>query len=550
MTAHRRADMDEDDPSLDDLASHADPRASYTYVDLDGRTRGPFAASALVTWCLAGHLARDFRVASAVTRESLTVGDVVDACVARRDAVTRDDAPSALEDRLAALLRAGGGTLVAPEGPRLDAVEARMGKRGVDASGITLDASSIALEKYRRPRTWRDILRATRERTRRGRAAMRAPPGESEATFEGWTLEVNAALRDPRPDLSRLDAEPDEEGALPEARVALDLREPFWSVEDRARKDGALDAEALNAAVAEQLRNTSKPAQEADARSDRSDVSWSAKPGGYERQAAREAAAAAARNERAAALERAAAERAADVREETPDLDDRAPQLSALEEAKQREEAASRYFAANPYAGQWWLPDDTQGGEFSLGPFTYDDLVNRLPHVMVAHRREDDAWRVVGPYSARERFENYGRDVDGAVISLSRDGGENADAAEREIEIESWFGVATSIIDVDDDVKNPSPQNGVADERGVRAWFDAEMAKVKLPAGFAASKSSGTTQRKRRRGFEMRVVVDEQQRFVAARVLGELYRAVTKNRKRLFAAIVEPILDDWMSEEA
>jgi len=430
------------------------------------------------------------------------------------------------------------------------------GARAGDGSEDAREDDGRALKKYRRPRGWRDILSATRDRVQKGRAAMREPMDPSEETFVGWTLEVNAAARDPRPDLARLERVPDEEGALPEAPEALDLREPFWLIEDRASKDGALDAAALNAAVAEQLRNSSKAARAADEESDKSDVSWSAKPGGYERQAAREAAAAAAAaaaaemNERAAAAARAAAERAADAKEKTPEVDERAPQITAEEEARRREEAAVRYFAANPYAGHWWLPDDTQGGEFSLGPFTYDDLVNRLPHIMVAHRREDDAWRVVGPYSARERFENYGRDVDGAVISLSGASGENTEAAEREIEIESWFGVATSIIDVDGDVKNPFPRDSVADERGVRAWFDAEMAKVKLPAGVAAPKTSGTTQRKRRRGFEMRVVADEQQRFVAARILGEVYRAMTKNRKRMFATIVEPILDDWLSENA
>jgi hypothetical protein len=57
-----------------------------------------------------------------------------------------------------------------------------------------------------------------------------------------------------------------------------------------------------------------------------------------------------------------------------------------------------------------------------------------------------------------------------------------------------------------------------------------------------------STQRKRRRGFETRVVANETQNLASARVLGDLYQAVTRNRKRLFAAIIEPVLDEWERE--
>jgi hypothetical protein len=61
-----------------------------------------------------------------------------------------------------------------------------------------------------------------------------------------------------------------------------------------------------------------------------------------------------------------------------------------------------------------------------------------------------------------------------------------------------------------------------------------------------AKKSS--RKRGRSRGFEMRVVADEQQNARTARLLGDVYQAIFKNRKRLFASIVEPVLDDWLCE--
>ena len=70
---------------------------------------------------------------------------------------------------------------------------------------------------------------------------MREPMAETDETNTTWSLEVSATVRDPRPDLSKLDEVLDEEGALPEEPAALDLLEPFLVIEDRASKDGELD---------------------------------------------------------------------------------------------------------------------------------------------------------------------------------------------------------------------------------------------------------------------------------------------------------------------
>ena len=573
MTLDGGADDDED------VLAHCDAGATYTYVDLSGQTQGPFDEIALARWHLAAYLERAQIVRASADGGETTVGDIVDAARARARAARlgRDeaagtaaavevvggetetktetetvDAPSALDDRLSRLLAIGGGTL--PQMPRDAMVGARppMEEPEADAAGrddalgITLDVRHVQLEKYKRPKTWRDILSATRDRVKKGRAAMTTPMAEDGTTNEAWSRDVTTEARDPRPDLSALDAEDeDEEGAVPEEPKALELREPFWVIEDRERTQGALDAEGLNAAVAEQLRNTSKTPGSEDARSDRSDVSWSHKPGGVELEAAAAAELeAAAQRSRAAA---AAAERAsAAVAARADQMDEKERARLAAEEERRQYEDMMRYFAANPLAGQWWLPDDARGGEFSLGPFSYDELVSRLPHVMVAHRREDDAWRVVGPYAARDRVENYGRVVDGAVVSFGQEDGEIGAAADRKLKVETWFEAVTAVLDVETDVKESYAGDAVGDRNALSSWFDREIAKVKVPAGTAPMKSSKSShQRKRRRGFEMRVVADERQNAISARVLGDLYQAVMKNRKRLFASIIEPVLDDW-----
>ena len=555
-------------------------RARYTYVDLAGATQGPFAATALARWRRDGFLERDLPLRDFDDGGVTTVGDVADAVDAverARDDVRDDDArrasdatrrargddddddddarasadddarASALDDRLSRLLAIGGGAL--PRARPATADDARDDRGGGETTGGADEATrgddAETARRYRRPRGWRDILRATRERVRRGRAAMGEPMGEDDET-RAWSAAVNAAVRDPRPDASARETEPDEEGALPEEPAPIDLREPFWVIEDRARMDGELDAERLNAAVAEQLRNTSKPPASGDARSDDSDVSWSGKPGGLERQAARAAERAALDAAQRAAREAAArterAEDAAAVEE-----DEAARERAATEEARQRRHEMERYFAANPYAGEWWLTEEENDGKFTLGPFAYQELLERLPHVAVAHRREDDAWRVVGPYAARERVEGYGRNMDGAIVSFDRDEADADAAASRDMETEAWFDVVTSVIDVEGEIENAFSRD-VGDEKGVNAWFDREMSKVKLPPGIAPMKSVKSTPRKRRRGFETRVVANETQNLASARVLGDLYQAVTKNRKRLFAAIVEPVLDEWERE--
>ena len=304
-------------------ALHDAALGAYAYVDLAGATQGPFAARALARWHEDGFLERALALRRDGDGRETTVGDVVDALRARdrardeedddaddararegdgaRDGVADDDRDddgargddaraSALDDRLSRLLAIGGGEL-----PRARAVTPDVADEGgcEDAAARVTMGSETAgddarARAYRRPRGWRDILRATRERVRRGRAAMGEPLGEEDETGT-WSAAVNARLRDPRPDARARGTEPDEEGALPEEPAPIDLREPFWVIEDRARMDGELDAERLNAAVAEQLRNTSKPPASGDARSDDSDVSWSGKPGGLERQAARAA---------------------------------------------------------------------------------------------------------------------------------------------------------------------------------------------------------------------------------------------------------------------
>ena len=563
----------------------ADARAdaalgAYTYVDLAGATQGPFAARALARWHEDGFLERALALRRDGDGRETTVGDVVDALRARDRArdeedddaddararendgavddvadddrddagARRDDArASALDDRLSRLLAIGGGELpraraVTPDVADEGGCEDAAARETMGSETVGDDARARA---YRRPRGWRDILRATRERVRRGRAAMGEPLGEEDETGT-WSAAVNARLRDPRPDGRARGTEPDEEGALPEEPAPIDLREPFWVIEDRARMDGELDAERLNAAVAEQLRNTSKPPASGDARSDDSDVSWSGKPGGLERQAARAAERAALeaaqRNAREAAARTERAEDAAAVEE-----DEAARARAATEEARRRRHEMEQYFAANPYAGEWWLTEQENDGKFTLGPFAYHELLERLPHVAVAHRRDDDAWRVVGPYAARERVEGYGRNMDGAVLSFDRDEADADAAASRDMETEAWFDVVTSVIDVEGEVQNALSRN-VGDEKDVNAWFDREMSKVKLPPGIAPMKSVKSTQRKRRRGFETRVVANETQNLASARVLGDLYQAVTRNRKRLFAAIIEPVLDEWERE--
>ena len=60
---------------------------------------------------------------------------------------------------------------------------------GTTALGITLDVRHVQLEKYKRPKTWRDILSATRERVKKGRAAMSTPMAEDGTTNEAWSRE-------------------------------------------------------------------------------------------------------------------------------------------------------------------------------------------------------------------------------------------------------------------------------------------------------------------------------------------------------------------------
>ena len=186
----------------------------------------------------------------------------------------------------------------------------------------------------------------------------------------------------------------------------------------------ALDAEGLNAAVAEQLRNTSKRREKRDdARSDRSDVSWSRKPGGAERQAAAEAEAA----ELEAAAQRSRAERwrggergqsgggkSRSNRREGARATRRRRGTSTIRrhDAVFRRESVRGSVVVTGRRAPWRI--------FSRSVFATMNSRSRPPHVMVAHRREDDAWRVVGPYAARDRVENYGRVVNGAVVSLDK----------------------------------------------------------------------------------------------------------------------------------
>ena len=50
--------LDDDDDAIEDMLAHCDASAEYTYVDLSGRTQGPFDEIALARWHLADHLQR------------------------------------------------------------------------------------------------------------------------------------------------------------------------------------------------------------------------------------------------------------------------------------------------------------------------------------------------------------------------------------------------------------------------------------------------------------------------------------------------------------
>ena len=567
----------------------------FAYDDLQGQRQGPFPASSYAAWHAAGFLAREHAlvvVGGARDGERVTLGDVIDGDVrdegeieveAARPRATGDGdaasagtapASSALDDRLSRLLAAGGGTL-----PTVDASVGRAAYAGelepATSPKTKKKAPRDALAKaYARPKTWRDILSTTRARVSRGRAAMGAVAEDgSGATTLTVALDASDGAADPREDYRELlrNNDDDEEGALPALPPPIDLREPFWALEDRATQGtegGVIDADALNAAVAEQLArdHRANEAADADARSDRSDISWSAKPGGLERQAKRAA------EREAALLERKAADAAAaasyyDInRAEYSDGDDdggmpaahAAPrEVDEQEILAQRKHDMLAYYAANPYAGQWWLPDDNNNGAPMLGPYSYEELVANLPHIMVAHRRDDDAWRVVGPYTARDKVEGYGRAADGAPMSFSaNDGAADVEAArERDIQTDAWFDVVTEIIDVENELTSaPLAKPNDADTRDIESWFSREMEKVALDSSEVskskvAAKQHAPAPRKRRRGFEMRVSTDDVQNHTAARVIGELYKNLMKNRKRFFASIVDPVLADWEREQ-
>ncbi len=164
--------LDDDDDAIEDMLAHCDASAEYTYVDLSGRTQGPFDEIALARWHLTDHLQRAHVVRASDDGRETTVGDIVDAARARAAAarargdesaeepaaageVEADgvDAPSALDDRLSRLLAIGGGTLpqVAPEavvGARPGTEETEPDAAGRDdALGITLDVRHVQLEK-------------------------------------------------------------------------------------------------------------------------------------------------------------------------------------------------------------------------------------------------------------------------------------------------------------------------------------------------------------------------------------------------------------------
>ena len=236
----------------DDVLAHCDAGATYTYVDLSGQTQGPFDEIALARWHLAAYLERAQIVRASADGGETTVGDIVDAARARARAARAEgdeaagtaavavavevgggeteietvDAPSALDDRLSRLLAIGGGTL--PQMPRDAMVGARPPMEEPepdaagrdDALGITLDVRHVQLEKYKRPKTWRDILSATRDRVKKGRAAMATPMAEDGTTNEAWSRDVTTEARDPRPDLSALDAEDEDEDQTRSSKYA------------------------------------------------------------------------------------------------------------------------------------------------------------------------------------------------------------------------------------------------------------------------------------------------------------------------------------------
>ena len=575
--------------------SSATASEAYAYDDLSGTRRGPFARESYVAWFRAGFLRKSHElivVGGARDGERVCVEDIVDerarnaGVEARGDGGGDGDGKSerspertALDARLMRLLERGKGTLPTIE---QNLSRARVSVDGGETRNVRAMTTSVTTtpvtttttkaKTRARARTWRDILSATRARVAHGRARM--VPIKDENSMESRTIEValdvaNGA-RDPREDYRELLRDADaEEGAVPEPAKPIDLREPFWVLEDRATKGasgGVIDAEALNAAVAEQLANerraTAAAAIDADASSDRSDISWSAKPGGLERQARR------AEEREAALFERRAAEEAAAVGydlyeddtagaalaseiETLMETDDNAAERARLNQ--KREMLA--YYTENPRAGQWWLPDDNNGGAPTLGPFGYDELTAKLPHIMVAHRRDDDAWTVVGPYSERDKVENYGRAAHGAAVALrNHDAETDYEAArERDLQTSAWFAAVTEMIDIEDDLKVPSKaEPSETEASAIKSWFAREMSKVKLDTSELSSMFSKPAHvgepRRRRRGFELRVTADDVQNHTAARVIGELYKNLMKNRKRLFASIVEPVLDDWDAE--
>ena len=138
----------------------------------------------------------------------------------------------------------------------------------------------------------------------------------------------------------------------------------------------------------------------------------------------------------------------------------------------------------------------------------------------------------------------------------ANDGAADVEAGrERDIQTDAWFDVVTEIIDVENELTSaPLAKPNDADTRDIESWFSREMEKVALDSSEVskskvAAKQHAPAPRKRRRGFEMRVSTDDVQNHTAARVIGELYKNLMKNRKRFFASIVEPVLADWEREQ-